>query len=49
MHADSDGDGVHDDVDHCPDTIAGNTVDATGCTYPAVPPSIYEHTERPGG
>ncbi len=28
---DSDGDGVYDDVDQCPTTPAGRTVDATGC------------------
>ena len=28
---DSDGDGVNDDIDKCPNTIAGTTVDADGC------------------
>jgi hypothetical protein len=30
--ADSDGDGVPDEVDSCPDTPAGDLVDATGCS-----------------
>jgi hypothetical protein len=29
---DLDGDGVYDDIDSCPDTPLGSTVDATGCT-----------------
>ncbi|MEM8711597.1 MAG: discoidin domain-containing protein, partial [Planctomycetota bacterium] len=29
---DSDGDGVDDSIDQCPDTPPGDTVDATGCT-----------------
>ena len=31
MATDSDGDGVLDDVDACPDTPRGARVDATGC------------------
>lgn len=29
---DADGDAVADDTDQCPDTVAGGTVDAAGCT-----------------
>ena len=31
MVKDSDGDGVNDDIDQCPDTPAGAKVDARGC------------------
>jgi OmpA-OmpF porin, OOP family len=31
---DTDGDGVTDDVDKCPDTPAGTAVDSSGCTLP---------------
>lgn len=31
---DSDGDGVFDDLDQCPDTSRAMAVDATGCPYP---------------
>ncbi len=33
---DSDGDGVTDDLDQCPNTPAGTEVDATGCAVPVV-------------
>src|SRR5262249_54417201 len=35
---DSDGDGVTDDKDRCPNTPAGTEVDATGCPKPPPPP-----------
>lgn len=35
---DSDGDGVTDDLDKCPDTPAGTAVDADGCPLPAPKP-----------
>jgi OmpA-OmpF porin, OOP family len=35
---DSDGDGVPDDLDQCPDTPAGVAVDTTGCPPPPLPP-----------
>lgn len=35
---DTDGDGVPDDVDQCPDSPAGSVVDATGCPPPPPPP-----------
>ncbi|MEO0617380.1 MAG: OmpA family protein, partial [Pseudomonadota bacterium] len=35
LPVDSDGDGVYDDVDQCPDTPAGTAVDAMGCALPA--------------
>jgi hypothetical protein len=41
MTADSDGDGVIDQIDACPETIAGVNVDAEGCT-PAVPGDLNE-------
>jgi hypothetical protein len=38
LHVDSDGDGVPDDKDQCPNTPAGDIVDAHGCTiYHLVP------------
>ncbi len=40
---DSDGDGVADGVDECPDTIPGVTVDAVGC-----PPPIIGDLDRDG-
>ena len=30
--ADTDGDGVTDDLDQCPNTPTGETVDANGCS-----------------
>ena len=33
---DTDGDGVTDDIDACPETPAGATVDATGCEIPLI-------------
>lgn len=36
LHADSDGDGVSDDADLCPNQ--GGNVDANGCPIPVVPP-----------
>lgn len=36
---DSDGDGVTDDLDQCPDTAAGTAVDATGCPLPTPKPA----------
>ncbi len=35
--ADSDGDGVPDSLDQCPDTPPGTPVDATGCPIPPPP------------
>jgi OOP family OmpA-OmpF porin len=35
---DSDGDGVTDDKDRCPDTPRGTQVDANGCPPPPPPP-----------
>jgi mono/diheme cytochrome c family protein len=37
--ADTDGDGVTDDVDLCPDTPVGTAVDATGCPVEQTPPA----------
>ncbi len=37
---DADGDGVPDDCDQCPDTIAGVSVDLFGCPTPALPPDL---------
>lgn len=44
--ADADGDGVLDDVDQCPDTPAGTSVDAVGCPLPPPPPPCK--TPAPG-
>ncbi|WP_428313341.1 OmpA family protein [Hydrocarboniphaga sp.] len=44
--ADSDGDGVADDADQCPDTPAGSTVDASGCPLP--PPAAPCKTPEAG-
>ena len=33
-HKDTDGDGVTDDIDQCPDTPSGASVDANGCELP---------------
>lgn len=46
--ADSDGDGVTDDQDRCPDTPAGTQVDATGCPLPPPPPPPPCETPAPG-
>lgn len=43
---DSDGDGVVDGVDQCPDSPAGSVVDATGCAPP--PPAPVCKTPGPG-
>jgi OOP family OmpA-OmpF porin len=43
---DSDGDGVTDDLDKCPDTPAGTAVDADGCPLPALAPECK--TPEPG-
>lgn len=43
---DSDGDGVADDLDKCPDTPAGTAVDADGCPLPAPAPECK--TPEPG-
>jgi len=36
---DSDGDGVPDDLDRCPDTPAGTAVDSSGCPLPVAEPA----------
>lgn len=43
---DSDGDGVTDDLDQCPDTPAGAAVDASGCPLP--PPAPPCQAPEPG-
>lgn len=45
---DSDGDGVTDDKDQCPDTPAGTTVDETGCPLPAPAPEPTCNPPNPG-
>lgn len=42
---DSDGDGVPDDLDQCPDTPAGTAVDANGCPAAAAPASTCKAPE----
>lgn len=39
---DSDGDGVPDDIDQCPNTPRGTQVDAVGCPLPPPPPACGE-------
>ena len=39
---DSDGDGVPDDIDQCPDTPPGVRVDSVGCPLPPPPPACGE-------
>ncbi|SKB81720.1 thrombospondin type 3 repeat-containing protein [Maribacter arcticus] len=44
---DSDGDGVTDDIDECPDTPNGETVNSIGCIEPEltyVPDDVFEQT-----
>ena len=41
---DSDGDGVPDSIDQCPNTVPGASVDAVGC-----PPVIFGDLDRDGG
>ncbi|RLC29876.1 MAG: hypothetical protein DRH32_06640, partial [Deltaproteobacteria bacterium] len=46
---DSDGDGVPDTEDKCPDTAAGTTVDADGCTRMDIHATVYpDHFSVPG-
>ncbi len=39
---DSDGDGVCDGIDKCPDTPRGTKVDATGCPIPEPKPQLFQ-------
>ncbi len=45
---DTDGDGVTDDIDQCPDTTAGATVDETGCEVMAPPADMEDMTNQCG-
>lgn len=44
MKMDSDGDGVSDFFDKCPNTPAGTKVDGSGCALPAPPPPSKDTT-----
>ncbi len=44
MKMDSDGDGVADYFDKCPNTPAGTKVDGSGCPLPAPPPAKQDTT-----
>ncbi len=48
---DSDGDGVYDYLDKCPNTPKGDPVDASGCTVVAAPldsdgDGVYDHLDQ---
>lgn len=43
---DSDGDGVTDDMDACPNTPAGVTVDATGCPLDSDGDGVYDYLDK---
>ncbi len=43
---DSDGDGVKDDLDRCPDTPAGETVDAEGCPPDTDRDGVPDHSDQ---
>ncbi|PCK08239.1 MAG: thiol oxidoreductase [Alteromonadaceae bacterium] len=42
---DSDGDGITDDLDQCPDTVAGVEVDGLGCALPPPPSNLLIEAE----
>ncbi|MDB5211697.1 MAG: OmpA family protein [Sediminibacterium sp.] len=44
MKIDSDGDGVADYFDKCPNTPAGTKVDGSGCALPTPPPPVRDTT-----
>ncbi len=44
--ADSDGDGVNDDSDRCPDTPAGVSVDSDGCPKDSDGDGVYDDSDR---
>ena len=43
---DSDGDGVYDDQDQCPDTPAGATVDSLGCPLDSDGDGVYDYQDK---
>jgi OOP family OmpA-OmpF porin len=43
---DSDGDGVYDDMDKCPDTPAGVTVDSQGCPLDSDGDGVYDYLDK---
>jgi len=43
---DSDGDGVYDDLDRCPDTPRGTTVDANGCPVDSDGDGVHDGIDR---
>jgi len=46
LKKDSDGDGVSDVFDKCPNTPAGNKVDGSGCDLPKVAPPVAPVVEK---
>jgi len=45
VSVDSDGDGVYDDLDECPGTPAGVSVDTVGCPMDADGDGVYDHLD----
>jgi len=43
---DSDGDGVYDDQDQCPDTPSGATVDSLGCPLDSDGDGVYDYLDK---
>ncbi len=43
---DSDGDGINDDVDKCPGTPSGISVDSTGCPLDSDRDGVYDHMDK---
>jgi OOP family OmpA-OmpF porin len=43
---DSDGDGIYDDVDECPDTPAGVAVDSRGCPKDSDGDGVYDYMDK---
>jgi OOP family OmpA-OmpF porin len=43
---DSDGDGVYDDMDRCPDTPRGVKVDASGCPLDSDGDGVYDYLDK---
>lgn len=44
--ADTDGDGVYDDIDQCPDTPAGARVDVRGCALDSDHDGVADHMDQ---
>ncbi len=46
LPVDTDGDGVHDDLDKCPDTPPGIPVDSDGCPLDSDGDGVYDHKDK---